>query len=274
MNKKIEEIKNFWDARPCNSKGSSKKINSREYFDEIEERRYRVEPHILNFADFQAWNKKDVLEIGTGIGTDSINFVRNGANFVGIELSDKSLDICKERFKLYNLEGNLIHGNCENLIDVLKKNNINKKFDLVYSFGVIHHTEDPQKIIDQIKFVLKPEGEARIMLYSKYSFKLFDFMHLTNNWNFSKCEEIIKYYAEAQLNCPKAETYTFKQIKELFKEYNILEIKKDHIFLYDIQKYINHQYEIRDCFKNMSKSQLDELKEEMGWHTLIKVKIK
>lgn len=270
----IEDIKKYWDSRPCNVKGSNKTIGTKEYFEEIERRRYFVEPHIVEFADFSKWNQKEVLEIGVGIGTDSINFVKNGAKLTGIELSEESLKICKERFNLYNFEATFLSGNCENLIEILKSSGINKKFDLVYSFGVIHHTENPQALIDQIKEVLKPNGEARIMLYSKYSLKLFDFMHNSNQWDFSKCNEIIQYYAEAQLNCPKAETYTFKQIIEMFKDYEILELKKDHIFLYDIEQYIQHKYVVRDSFKNMTKEQLKELKEEMGWHTLIRVKNK
>ena len=113
------DIKKYWDSRPCNVKGSNKTIGTKEYFEEIERRRYFVEPHIVEFADFSKWNQKEVLEIGVGIGTDSINFVKNGAKLTGIELSEESLKICKERFNLYNFEATFLSGNCENLIEII-----------------------------------------------------------------------------------------------------------------------------------------------------------
>jgi len=173
----IEKIKNYWNNRPCNIKHSSKKIGTIDYFNEVEERKYFVEPHILKFAEFEKWKGKDVLEIGCGIGTDSINFARAGANLTVVELSDRSLDICKKRFELFDLKANFIQGNSENLCYLLKQAGIEKKFDLVYSFGVIHHTEKPEKIVEQVNNLLKNNGEFRLMVYAKYSFKLFDFIY-------------------------------------------------------------------------------------------------
>ena len=75
--------------------------------------------------------------------------------------------------------------------------------------------ENPEKILDNISVLLQNKGELRCMLYSKYSFKLFDFMHLENIWDFSKSNEIIQKFAEAQVGCPKALTYTFQEIKSM-----------------------------------------------------------
>jgi len=268
----INEIKTFWNKRPCNIKHSKKELGSIEYFNEVEKRKYFVEPHIPKFAQFEQWRDKDVLEIGCGIGTDSINFVRHGANLTVIELSDESLEICKKRFKTFGLQANFICGNSENLVDLLRKNGIKNKFDLVYSFGVVHHTETPQKIIDGVHQVLKKDGEFKLMLYAKYSFKLFDFMYSTNQIDFSRTDEIIQYFAEAQTGCPRAITYTCQEVKDLLHKFEILNIKKDHIFKYDISKYINGEYLIREEFKNMSEAQFQEMCEEMGWHMLINCK--
>src|SRR5277367_7022294 len=95
-----KEVEDFWDKMPCNINHSKKSILSKEYFDEVEQKKYFVEPHIPDFADFSKWKDKNVLELGCGIGTDSINFYRNGANLTVINISKKSLNICKERFKV------------------------------------------------------------------------------------------------------------------------------------------------------------------------------
>lgn len=95
----IEQVREFWDGQPCNIKHSPKPIGTREYFDEVEARKYLVEPHIPGFAQFERWRGKKVLEIGCGIGTDSINFARHGADLSVVELSKKSLEICWKRFE-------------------------------------------------------------------------------------------------------------------------------------------------------------------------------
>lgn len=270
----IKKIKRYWNERPCNIRHSDKEIGTIEYFNEVEKRKYFVEPHIPKFAEFNNWKGKSVLEIGCGIGTDSINFVRAGANLTIVELSDKSLEICKSRFDAFGLEANLIQGNSENLGHLLKQAGIESKFDLIYSFGVIHHTEKPERIVKQVSELLKDDGEFRLMVYAKYSFKLFDFMYQCDEVDFSKADAVIQYYAEAQPNCPRALTYTFTDARELLKDFHITSMKKDHIFKFDIPKYIEKKYVVRDEFKNMSEEQFQEMCDEVGWHMLIKCRRK
>ena len=117
MNKLNKISKRYWNKQPCNIKHSKKKFLSKEYFNEISKKRYFVEPHIKDFAQFSKWKNKNVLEIGFGIGTDAIEFLRNGAYYYGIELSDKSFDITKARINLfdYSNKSMLINDEAENL---------------------------------------------------------------------------------------------------------------------------------------------------------------
>ena len=62
MTSNIADVKNFWDSRPCNLKHSSKPLASKEYFDEVEKKKFFVEPHIKSFSEFNLWNGKKVLE--------------------------------------------------------------------------------------------------------------------------------------------------------------------------------------------------------------------
>src|SRR5919204_2072970 len=89
----ITDVQRYWDARPCNIRHSPKPVGSKEYFDEVEARKYLVEPHIPAFAEFDRWAGKRVLEDGCGIGTDSINFARSGAELIAVDLSGDSLAI-------------------------------------------------------------------------------------------------------------------------------------------------------------------------------------
>jgi len=60
----IERVQAFWDARPCNIRHSPQEVGGRAYFDEVEARKYFVEPHIPVFAEFEKWKDKKVLEVG------------------------------------------------------------------------------------------------------------------------------------------------------------------------------------------------------------------
>lgn len=266
----IDIVKNFWNTRPCNIKHSVKEIGTKEYFNEVEHRKYFVEPHILKFADFKKWKNKKVLEIGSGIGTDSINFARNGAKLTCVELSDKSLELCKKRFEVFDLNANFYNCNAEKLSSEVPV----EKYDLIYSFGVIHHTPTPNNVLEEIKKYSDKNTEIRIMMYSKYSWKTFQF-YLKYGYKFNfNLEKTIQYYAEAQLGCPIAYVYSKKDIKKLLKDFEILEIRKDHIFPYKIEDYIKHKYNKKFLFKILPSSIFKFLEKLMGWHMLIRFRIK
>jgi 2-polyprenyl-3-methyl-5-hydroxy-6-metoxy-1,4-benzoquinol methylase len=266
----IENVKNYWNERPCNIRHSKKEIGTAEYFNDVESRKYLVEPHIPKFAEFDKWKGKRVLEIGCGIGTDSINFARAGAILTCVELSDVSLDICKKRFKTFGLEANFYQGNCEKLSEFLPLEN----YDLIYSFGVIHHTPNPNMVFEEIKKYMHKNTEVKLMLYARHSWKTFEFFILNGhkfNYNLKKT---IQYYAEAQLNCPVAFTYTKNELNFMFKDFEIIEVKKNHIFPYIIEDYIKHVYKKKLIFRLMPKKLFNKLESLLGWHYLIKLKNK
>lgn len=269
-NNEIEKVKDYWDTRPCNIKHSKKPLGTKEYFDEVEARKYFVEPHIPKFADFEKWKGKKVLEVGCGIGTDSINFAKAGAKLTCIELSEVSLNMCKKRFDVFGLKANFYLANAENLSEVVPI----EIFDLIYSFGVIHHTPNPSKALDELKKYADNKTIFKLMLYSKYSLKTFDFF-IKHGYKFGfDLKKTIQYFAEAQLNCPVAYVYSRKDLRKLLSDFEIHEIKKEHIFPYIIKYYINHVYKKKFIFRIMPKNFFKYIESVWGWHSLITFRLK
>src|ERR1700739_4710554 len=118
-NVEISRVQEYWNARPCNIRHSTAPIGSQQYFDEVEARKYFVEPHIPGFAEFARWRGKKVLEIGCGIGTDTINFARHGAQVTTVDLSERSLEVARQRARVFELEDRIqfIQANAEKLSD-------------------------------------------------------------------------------------------------------------------------------------------------------------
>jgi len=187
-----DKVKNYWNNRPCNINHSKKEFLSKEYFDEVEAKKYFVEPHIPQFADFNKWKGKKVLEIGCGIGTDSINFARAGADLTILEFSDKSLDICKKRFEVFELSAKFYSGDAEIIDEIVPV----EKYDLIYSFGVLHHTPNPENVYKRLHKYMHLESELRIMIYSKISWKLFWLMMENNVKNIGDTGQLIQKYSE------------------------------------------------------------------------------
>ena len=269
MDEKIlkSKVQQYWNDRPCNIKHSKKSIGTKEYFDEVEKKKYFVEPHIPKFADFKRWEGKKVLEIGCGIGTDSINFVRSGAELTIIEFSEKSLEICKKRFEVFGLTATFYLGDVEKLSEVVHK----QHFDLIYSFGVIHHTPNPQKAFSEISKYMDSNTELRVMLYSKISYKLFWVMMENNIRKMSDIETLIRKNAEAKYNCPVAYTYTFDEIKDMLgaEGIKVQKIWKDHIFTYSIPEYKNNEFVKDKYWEGVDEKLFKQFEKELGWHTLV-----
>ncbi len=261
----LEQVRGYWNSRPCNIRHSQKAIGTREYFDEVEARKYFVEPHIPGFAQFERWKGKKVLEIGCGIGTDSVSFARAGADLTAVDFSEKSLEICRRRFEVYGLKGRFYYGNAEELSTFVPV----EPYDLVYSFGVIHHTPHPERVFEEIKKYCSPETEVRVMLYSKWSWKVLWIILTYGKGAFWRADELVRTYSEAQTGCPVTYYYSFNDVQNLMKDYEIIQMHKDHIFAFKIDKYVNYQYEYVWYFRWMPKPLFRWLQRNFGWHLCV-----
>ena len=159
-----ERVRAFWNEAPCGTAAAEAPRYSRPYFDEIEAERYRLEPEIFSFAQFTRHRGKEVLEVGIGAATDFLQWVRAGVHAYGVDLTEAAVEHARRRLEVYGLAAeDLRVADCENLPYP------DARFDLVYSWGVIHHTPDTARALAEICRVLRPGGAAKVMIYHRHS---------------------------------------------------------------------------------------------------------
>jgi 2-polyprenyl-3-methyl-5-hydroxy-6-metoxy-1,4-benzoquinol methylase len=119
----LDSIKDYWNNQPCNILHGKSEVGTKNWYNEIREKRYFVEPHLYPFPEFIKWKNKNVLEIGCGLGIDAMEVAKHGANYTGIDISDVSVNLAKRGFELFGLHGELLQ------LDAMDLPNFNKKFD-------------------------------------------------------------------------------------------------------------------------------------------------
>jgi 2-polyprenyl-3-methyl-5-hydroxy-6-metoxy-1,4-benzoquinol methylase len=261
----VNTVRDYWNKRPCNIRHSTKPIGTKEYFDEVEARKYFVEPHIPVFAEFDRWKDKKVLEIGCGIGTDTITFARAGAQVTAVDVSDKSLEIARQRAEVYGLSDRVrfYSGNAEELSSFVPV----ESYDLVYSFGVIHHTPHPERVIDQVaRHFVKPGSTVKVMVYHRSSWKVLWILLTYGKGQFWRLDEHIARHAEAQTGCPIAYTYSKEGVRQLLSPFKVTEVFAEHIFPYRISDYVQYRYVKNWYWRWMPQPLFRWFERHFGWH--------
>lgn len=265
----IENVQQFWNRRPCNIRHSPRPIATREYFDEVEARKYLVEPHIPRFAEFPRWAGKKVLEIGCGIGTDTVNFARHGASVTAVDLSQRSLEIAHRRAEVYGLQDRIrvVWANAEELANHVEA----EAYDLIYSFGTIHHTPHPEKVLRQIRHYCHPGTVVKIMVYHRYAWKALWILLTYGKGRFCRLPELMARYSEAQEGSPVTWTFSRSQIKTLMERhgFEVTEIWVDHIFPYRLLDYVDYRYAKVWYFRWMPEGLFRALERRFGWHLCV-----
>jgi SAM-dependent methyltransferase len=159
-----ERVRAFWQEHPCGTKFSDAEMGTSEFFERVEAHRYGKEWHIPEAADFAGARGLRVLEIGCGLGTDGAQFAKAGADYTGVDLTDAAIGLARTRFEVSGLKGEFRVADAENL------DFADDSFDWVYSHGVLHHTPDTSRAVQEVYRVLRPGGRAIVMLYHRGSY--------------------------------------------------------------------------------------------------------
>lgn len=246
----IEEVRLFWDEHICGDIFTSMTERySPAYLAEVRSRRYHYAYHLLPFLHrvAQAADGGRVLEIGCSMGMDLAELIERGCQCTGLDLSPESVRVAKYHLALRGLEATLTSGNAECLCFP------DESFDVVYSFGVLHHTPDIERALAEVARVLRPGGRLFLMLYSRYS--LNNLVHVLFR---------IPYESPRDwgIDAPVTRTFSQQELSQLLTPFEAVQIEKRYLFgagwrpLSDI----------------MPQSLNDALGRLAGWHWLIEAR--
>lgn len=256
------EVQRLWDADPCGAICEFEP-GTRDFFDAVEKYRYcDYAPWMKKAFNFGRYKGKKVLEVGFGLGTDLMQFARAGADVNGIDITRTHYELTRKRFELYGFKADLRLGDAENM--PFQDNS----FDVVYSFGVLHHTPDTNRAIDEIYRILKPGGEAVISLYHKNSahYWLANVIYkgvIRGRLLIERIDDIL-----VEMECgthsdakPLVKVYTKKEAREMFKKYSTVNIDIYHLRRSDCR--------VSGIFVPIHQSILDTLSKYFGWYVVI-----
>ena len=239
-------IRDFWtrnvNAEMLYGKRVSEHDRGRpEYFEDLERQRYRSHRHL------EAWIEgmqpgRSVLEIGTGIGMDAWRMARHGLDVTGVDLTEVAVQTANRRFAAAGVKASFLNA------DATRLPFRDASFDYVFSFGVLHHAQDTAATIDEVHRLLKPGGEARIMLYHRRS--LNELVHRLLGVPFEEKGEL----------CPVVRRFTRAEVRHLFRRFGSVETHLD--FVYGEGYGVVFRLTPRWLYRLLSRA--------FGWHLMIR----
>jgi 2-polyprenyl-3-methyl-5-hydroxy-6-metoxy-1,4-benzoquinol methylase len=222
-----------WSEDPCGAVyGREHELGTREFFDAVERHRYAEYapwmPEVMGFREFAGAR---LLEVGCGMGTDLLQFARGGARVTGVDLTPRSIEISRQHLAVYGVSGDLAISDCENLPFA------DESFDVVYSNGVLHHTPDTAGAVREVHRVLRPGGQARVMLYHRGSAAFWGDIILRHGLLHGKLlrghspEEIMSRYVEFNESGgrPLVKVYSRREARKLFSMFSEVKVQVEQL---------------------------------------------
>lgn len=217
MNKNKQQVHDFWNEASCGENLYLPGLN-RNAYEAQARKRYELEPYIMKFANFNSAKAKRVLEIGVGLGADHQGYAQSGADLYGIDLTERAVEHTQRRLATFDLSSQLSVGDAEQL------DFPDEYFDQVYSWGVLHHSPDTPKAVAEVWRVLKQGGEAKVMIYHKWSMiglMLWTRYALLRLRPYINLKEIYASYLES----PGTKAYSFGEARHLFEDFSEVSIR-------------------------------------------------
>lgn len=188
------------------------------FYKKVDEVRYLQEPYLLDFFHKLLQPTLVSLEVGCGLGTDLRTFSKSGLKIVGLDYSPENAYLSNLGLQVYNLKGKTVSGDAECLPFP------DNSFDLVYSWGCLHHSPNTRKCINELYRVLRHGGTAMVMLYHKgyqYYYMLLCYI-LGCKWIKKSLQDYISFKYD---KAPLSQLFSKKQLYTFFKDFEDINIQ-------------------------------------------------
>ena len=253
-----------WSDAPCGGNYTDAEPLTPEFFRETADFRYRSHPWILEDILAMRVSGKRVLEIGYGMGTDHLSLARSGAEVYGVDLTARHTQYTRARFDNADEVVRLTIGDAETLPFA------DDSFDAIYSFGVIHHSPNTDKIVAEIQRVLRPGGHCHVTVYHKHSVFFAWSVYLVNYlWRGGRRLRTLRQQLsliEYPNNNPDMviRLYTRAEMRELLSGFAQTRIGVRHLLPVDVEVF-SRLY--KDPFR--PRGWLDWLGRRFGWYLVV-----
>jgi len=207
------EVKGHWESEACGSRYGDD-LNGKSRFDQISLARYTLEPYISSFANFKNAKDKNVLEIGVGAGSDFQQWCNYATHATGVDLTDTAINLTRERLNVNSISPSsytLQRADAESLPFS------DNSFDIVYSWGVLHHTPDTHRAFREAFRVLKPGGTIKAMIYHVPSWTGF-LLYLQHALARGRFKRTMKDVVFHHLESPGTKAYTTREAESFLIE--------------------------------------------------------
>ena len=171
-----QQVREWWNRNPMSYDVDDPipfAEDTQEYFREIDRRIFHPrymrltadasgKPFSL-FVEFDALAGKDVLDVGCGSGIATQLLADAGANVTAIDLTPWAVETTRRRLAAFGLDADVQQADAEQLPFA------DASFDLVFSWGVIHHSSDMDRALAELVRACRPGGQLVLMVYHRRS---------------------------------------------------------------------------------------------------------
>jgi 2-polyprenyl-3-methyl-5-hydroxy-6-metoxy-1,4-benzoquinol methylase len=246
----LEEIRKYWNEHIHDLEIAKHPAGTKGFFDDLDEYRFDKLRYLPKVVDFNSYKGKRLLEIGCGVGIDLVRFLKCGAIVTGVDLSETAISLAKNNVELNGLKADLRIMNGEGLgFD-------DNCFEVVYAHGVLQYTAHAETMVDEIYRILKPGGEAIIMVYNKYSWLNF----------LSKLMKVDLEHEDA----PILKKYSIPEFKRMLGKFSKVEIIPER---FPVETRLHHGVKAllyNKVFVGFFNALPRPLVRPLGWHIMAK----
>jgi SAM-dependent methyltransferase len=157
------DVRRYWDAHIHDLDVTSHAPGTPGFFADLDAYHFEKLHHLLRLVDFDGWRERTVLDAGCGAGVEVVRFARGGARVIGLDLSERAIELARKNLAAQGLAASLVVGDAESLPFA------SESTDLVYAHGLVQYAADDRRAVAECYRVLRPGGTAIFQVYNRIS---------------------------------------------------------------------------------------------------------